>query len=149
MMQNFQQKKQNKANLTDIRPLSRAIQIYSIARSCLNGAEIAAAIGFSIRSIYRWKKKLKSIEIEKASPKIFMHASAGRIARNRINREVEQKAKDILKEVNKKIALTPILAHDILISQGFTISKETTRVWMIETNLWDAVLPKHYNRYKY
>ena len=128
----------NKGELISMssRELTRYEIIKELVDGKINGTDASLKLGLSIRQIKRLKKKVRD-----GGAKELIHRSRGKSGNRKINSEIIEKAKNLLKE--KYPDFKPTFAQEKLEEiDKIKIGREKIRQMMINENLWKPKLKK-------
>lgn len=125
------------------RELTRYDVIRDLITGKINGTEAAKQIGLSVRQTKRLK-----VRVKKDGARGLIHGSRGQESNRRIDSEIIEKVKDILKR--NYIDFKPTFAAEKLEeNHGIKLSKEKIRQIMIEEKLWQVKSRKQNGEHRY
>jgi transposase len=111
----------------------RLVTLKKAKKKLITQREAAEELGVSVRHVRRQLAALKE-----RGDKVVIHGSRGKPSNQRITKEVEQEAMQILSADLYK-GFGPTLASEYLAEKhDIEASKETVRQWMIRAKLWRA-----------
>lgn len=104
--------------------------IRQVQQKLLKPKQAAKKLGVCTRQIHRLVKSLNSL-----GPNSLISKKRGRSSHHKYSNEFRQNIQDLIQQ--KYVDFGPTLIAEMLLErEGLNISKETIRLWMIETDLW-------------
>jgi transposase InsO family protein len=111
----------------------RLVALKKAAKGLITRKQAAGELKISERQVYRLLAAMKQ-----RKDKAVVHGLRGRPSNRKINREMEQKAVQILSDAKLRDFGPTLAAQHLARKHGIAVSKETMRHWMMRAGLWRA-----------